>query len=157
MNISDLVKEKMKANQVVALNIPEVEIPQPKVEKKSSNLWLWLIILFIGLSYGAMFYFATRGESQQIIANNPVDKPVQPSPISRNLDSDISYLKKAVEELQHRQYLLGVITNQNVAALQKAELESLVQLTRDWLLDKFPHLIDFSEEGRKDFHKNVQR
>ena len=158
MDISELVKEKMKANQVIALSEP-VEKPQPV--EKSSNFWLWLIICFIGLSYGAMFYFANKTDQQIIVNNNPVEKniiekPIQ-TPISKNLDSDIAYLKKAVEELQHRQYLLGIITNQNSAAVEKAELESLVQLTRDWLLNKFPNLIEFSEEGRKDIEKNIQR
>lgn len=151
MDISDLVAQKIQGKLSVVVR--ETVVSPPKKRK-----WLLPFIFFVIIAlYGAMFYMMVNRHKEQSVASvQRVEKLVER--VMPDYQKEIDSMKRDIVALERKQFLLGVIANQNSSAVVNSGTPEtgIVRLTKEWFLDKMPSFLTLSNEEKERLKKEIQ-
>ena len=146
--------------------------PQPKQEESN---WIWILIALVLLSsvttFGMILYSkvgSTKVVPEQIVEKERPATPLPPAPgmtpdevqstVRPMLDEQskkLDELKRRVDVISHRQWLLGVAHNENVCVSENnlgpyapAIRGRYLTIDEDWKLSRVPEFLKMSEEDR---------
>jgi hypothetical protein len=134
----------------------------PATSKDQGLIYLTIVILIMSvMTCGALFY----KDSIETIAEQP--KPTTKAVKTDNtqliqLTTEVKKLSERLDALSKNQWLLGASHNHNTALNEQLSQRidpnistRYTSLNKDWKLNKFPDLLEYSPEERKQMMENV--
>ena len=156
---------KAEANQVIE------QMPTSAPEPAKEGVWMYVftgfILLFSVLTLGSILYVKAstkNGKSQQPIAEVTPAMPSYPPgltmdevqssirPMFDAQNQKLDDMKKRMDVISHRQWLLGVAHNENVCVSESGATGfqgRYITLDEDWKLSRVPEYLKMSEEDRQ--------